>query len=196
MSSAPDSVGSRDVDQRVEVVDDGHSVPSPRSTAQPWLTGYLTDYWNAHPEDTPVPAGVVVLHALQGPPGTSTPYIDLSLDLGEVAAWGPSRPVRDHLLVLRERWDATVSPVITVVRVVLGLALDPELGRLLLGTGAIESVVRLWTPRPREGREPTLLPWDMLSDKGRSEAEEQPLLAAALGAPSEWNGGKRIALPG
>jgi hypothetical protein len=196
MTTVPDDVEVQALDT-AEAADAGTASRAFGGGGTPdWLTGYLTEYWNAHPEDTKVPAGTVVLHALQGPPGDGTSYLDVPLPSDTIAGSGPTRTVRDHLTQLRRRWDPALSPVITVVRVVLGLAIDPELGGPLVRAGVVESVVRLWRPRAREGTEPKLLPWDMLSDRGREEAEAQPLLAAALGAPSEWNGEQRIHLPG
>jgi hypothetical protein len=46
---------------------------------------------------------------------------------------------------------------------------------------AIASVLTRWQPSP-----PDKLAWDVLSQAGRDPAEEQPLLAAAFGAPPEW----------
>jgi hypothetical protein len=51
MTTIPDDVGQQVLRSDVDVHAAGN--------APGWLTGYLTDYWNAHPEDTPVPAVVV-----------------------------------------------------------------------------------------------------------------------------------------
>src|SRR4051794_18081671 len=169
-------------------------IPAPRDAAPAWLSEYLQEYWNGHPDDTPVAAGVLVHHLLLEHEGLTGPYLDIRLDAA-VAGWGPARSIRQHLRLVRERWDDVVSPVITTRRVVLGLALDPELGRPLLGTGALESIVRLWSPQDTQGSEPNLPPWDMVSDAGRLLAEGQPLLAGAPRAPSEWDRPKPLELP-
>ena len=169
-------------------------IPSPRDAAPAWLSEYLQEYWNSHSDDAPVAAGVLVHHLLVEHQGLTGPYLDIRLDAA-VAGWGAARSVREHLGLVRDRWDDAVSPILTTRRVVLGLALDPELGRPLLGTGALESIVRLWSPQDTQGSDLNLPPWDMLSDAGRLLAEGQPLLAGALGAPSEWNGAKPVDLP-
>lgn len=112
-----------------------------------------------------------------------------------VAGTGPRRTVLEHLEEARKRWDEEVSPLLTGRRVVLGMAMDPGVGWLLLRTGVVVSLLDGWQPRSRSTQEPELLVWDMLSDYGRALADEQPLLATALGAPSEWRSPTGIPLP-
>src|SRR3954454_9137572 len=97
-------------------------IPSPRDAAPAWLSEYLQEYWNGHSDDTPVAAGVLVNHLLVEHQGLTGPYLDVRLDAA-AAGWGPARSVREHLRLVRDRWDDAVAPIITTRRVVLGLAL-------------------------------------------------------------------------
>lgn len=91
---------------------------------------------------------------------------------------GPIRTVEDHLSVVRARWSPELVPTIDFEHVVIGLALDPDLGWHLLRASRIHGLVATWLPESPA--------WDQLSDDGRRLAEDQPLLATALGAPAEW----------
>ncbi|MEV6631974.1 P-loop NTPase fold protein [Actinoplanes sp. NPDC051470] len=84
---------------------------------------------------------------------------------------GPVRSGNDHLQVVHGRWS--VAWPLDAAHVAAGLALDSaDLGWALLRSGALVDMSH---------------GWDHLTDNGRRLAEDQPLLATALGAPAEWS---------
>lgn len=121
---------------------------------------------------------------------------------------GPVRTVAEHLDAVRSRWNVERAPVVSGRHVIVGLALDSGLGWQLLVNGVIGSLLSRWRPGLGTAAEPHRLVWDVLSDVGLDLAEQQPLLAAAFGAPAEaqvilpepvramaWSpGGDRLAL--
>jgi hypothetical protein len=100
---------------------------------------------------------------------------------------GPRRTVVEHLEVAERRWDPALTPKLTGRHVVLALAMDDGVGWRLLQSGVVASLVARWPQGPGTAKEPRRLVWDVLSDDGRAHADDQPLLAAALGAPAEWS---------
>ena len=156
------------------------------------------DELQSHHVGDQVTAGQFVLEILDAHPH----YIDAALFdrndevWGNFARLGTSRSALDHLTLSWKLWENKPPRILTGRRVVLAMAMDPELAWVLLQSGVIASLLVRWRPRARTGEEPNLLAWDLLSDQGRKLADEYPLLAAALGAPSEWAAGKMIDLPG
>lgn len=150
-----------------------------------------TEQWSAsvrelvqrHGSGRQLPAGQVVAELLDSHPN----YLDGRIGAGEISDAGPERTAAGHVAAARTRWDAAISPVLTGRRVIIALAMDPGVGWPLLQAGVIASLVGQWQPRVRTGKEADLVVWDLLSDAGRALADEQPLLAAALGAPAEWS---------
>ena len=155
------------------------------------------DELQSHHVGDQVTAGKFVLEILDAHPD----YIDAALFdrddevWGNFARLGTSRSALDHLTLSWKLWENKPPRILTGRRVVLAMAMDPELAWVLLQSGVIASLLARWRPRARTGEEPNLLAWDLLSDQGRKLADEYPLLAAALGAPSEWAAGKMIDLP-
>lgn len=98
---------------------------------------------------------------------------------------GPAREVGEHLDLVRSRWDAARAPTLSGRHVVLGLALDPDVGWQLLQDGVIGSLLSRWRPGLGTAEEPHRLVWDVLSESGLELAEQQPLLATGFGAPAE-----------
>ena len=94
---------------------------------------------------------------------------------------GPVRPVDDHLETVRLRWSPDRVPTLDSAHLLLGLALDDGVGWPLLRSGVVDALVAGWQA---ERDSPA---WDCLSQDGRGLAEDQPLLATALGAPAEWS---------
>lgn len=156
----------------------------------------LDELENRHVGDQ-VTAGQFVLEILDA----HRSYIDAALfdrndELwGDFARLGRSRTALEHLTLSWKLWENKPPRILTGRRVVLALAMDPELAWVLLQSGIVASLLARWRPHARTGEEPNLLAWDLLSDQGRKLADEYPLLAAALGAPSEWAAGKMIGLP-
>lgn len=149
------------------------------------------DQWSAsvrelverHGDGLELRAGEVIAELLDSHPE----YLDRRIVLGEVSDVGPARTAAKHAAEARARWDAAVSPLLTGRRVIIALAMDAGVGWPLLQAGVIASLVGQWRPKARTGLEPDRVVWDLLSDAGRALADEQPLLAAALGAPAEWS---------
>ena len=79
------------------------------------------------------------------------------------------------------RWDGGQITKFSGRHLLLALTMDAGAGWPLLRSGIIASVLTRWQPGPQHR-----LMWDLLSEEGRELAEEQPLLAAAFGAPYEW----------
>ncbi|MEQ6903728.1 P-loop NTPase fold protein, partial [Nocardioides sp. YIM 152588] len=138
--------------------------------------------------DGPAPAGRLVALLLERHgPASAQPYLgtaasNLLGDLDGLGALGVERSADGHLARLLARWRGVTR--LTGRHVVLGLALDVPVGGPLVGAGVVGDLLARWTPgHPPD--EPVRLAWDALSDQGRREAVEQPLLAAALGAPPE-----------
>jgi hypothetical protein len=84
-------------------------------------------------------------------------------------------------------WDGGRLVMFSGRHLLLALAMDAEVGWPLLRSGMIASVLTLWQPGSGTPQEPYRLVWDVLSQQGRELAEEQPLLAAAFGAPPAWS---------
>lgn len=129
-----------------------------------------------------VVAELLRTHGRQGP----EPYLD-EATAGTVATadleqHGERRALAAHLRIAREAWDPSVS-VLHGRHLILALAVE-DLGGVLLETGVVASLLSLWRPGEPPA-EPYRLVWDVLSDAGRRRAEEQPLLAAAFGAPPD-----------
>ncbi|MFF5296427.1 P-loop NTPase fold protein [Paractinoplanes globisporus] len=98
----------------------------------------------------------------------------------ELDGMGPARTVEDHLEIVWRRWSRRHITAFDDDVLLLGLALDEEVGQHLLRKGLVhEHVAR----RLKSGADPV---WDQLSRDGRALAENQPLLAAAYGAPPSW----------
>jgi KAP family P-loop domain len=128
----------------------------------------------------PLPAGQVIAELLASHPG----YLDERLGPGEIGGLGPARTAAEHAAVAMTRWDPGVSPLLDGRRLIVALAMEAGVGWPLLQAGVIASLTGQWRP---SAPEPDWLVWDLLSDEGRTLADEQPLLAAALGAPAEWS---------
>ena len=138
-------------------------------------------------ESTTPTAGEVVAELLRthGRQGQD-PYLDVAAATMSATAdleqHGVRRALSAHLAIARDAWDPSV-PELHGRHLILALALE-DLGGPLLETGVVAAMLALWRPgKPPE--EPYRLVWDALSDSGRRLAEEQPLLAAALGAPPD-----------
>ena len=139
------------------------------------------------PEYNTPTAGEVVAellrtHGRQGP----DPYLDgaaaTTSATADLEQHGVRRALSAHLAMARDAWDPSV-PELHGRHLILALALE-DLGGPLLETGVVAAMLALWRPgKPPE--EPYRLVWDALSDSGRRQAEDQPLLAAAFGAPPE-----------
>ncbi len=150
-------------------------------------SGSLLRFLDDHQDGAELASGQVVLELLRSHPS----YLDERVAPGDIGDWGSRRTASAHLDEAARLWDADISPVLTTRRVILALAMDPEVGWALLQSGVVASLLGLWRPRARTGRERDHVVWDLLSDAGRALAVEQPLLAAALGGPAEWS----LALP-
>src|SRR6266508_5108258 len=136
-----------------------------------------------HDDAEPLTAGAVVKELLEAHPD----YLDEGVGPRDAAAVGPSRTVAEHVDIAARRWDPALAPKLTGRHVVLALAMDEGVGWRLLQSGAIASLLARWRPGKGTAEEPHRLVWDVLSDDGRARADDQPLLAAALGAPAEWS---------
>ena len=110
---------------------------------------------------------------------------DLARSDDQLASLGPVRIVEEHLAAVRFSWDEKRVPVMRGRYVILGLALDPDVGWHLLKNGIVGSLLTGWQPGNGTAEEPYAVAWDLLSDSGRDIIEEQPLLAAAYGAPAQ-----------
>jgi len=136
-----------------------------------------------HDDAEPLTAGAVVKELLEA----HRDYLDEGVGPRDAAAVGPSRTVAEHVDIAERRWDPALAPKLTGRHVVLALAMDEGVGWRLLQSGAIASLLARWRPGKGTAEEPHRLVWDVLSDDGRARADDQPLLAAALGAPAEWS---------
>lgn len=134
-----------------------------------------------HRTDGPITSGALIDKLL----GThQPPYLGDELIPEPVAALGPSRTVAGHVDVAQRRWDGEQIVEFHGRHLLLALAMDAGVGWPLLRSGVIAEILTSWrqpAPPPRR------LVWDLLSQEGRDLAEEQPLLAAAFGAPREWS---------
>jgi hypothetical protein len=134
-----------------------------------------------HRTDGPITSGALIDKLL----GThQPPYLGDELIPEPVAALGPSRTVAGHVDVAQRRWDGEQIVEFHGRHLLLALAMDAGVGWPLLRSGVIAEILTSWrqpAPPPRR------LVWDLLSQEGRDLAEEQPLLAAAFGAPPEWS---------
>ncbi|MEV6304342.1 P-loop NTPase fold protein [Actinoplanes sp. NPDC051861] len=95
--------------------------------------------------------------------------------LEDLAEAGTTASIGDHLETVRGLWSVEHVPTLQETNLLLGLALDAPVGKRLLRAGLIDALVA------EHGSA-----WDLLSPAGRDLAEDQPLLATALGAPAEW----------
>ncbi|MEV6598690.1 P-loop NTPase fold protein [Actinoplanes sp. NPDC051346] len=127
--------------------------------------------------DQQITAGAVAATAMAMDPGGSAPA-PTSEDL--VAAGGTGT-INDHLEAARKWWSTERVPMFGRTHLVLGLALDARVGWPLLVSGAVGALTARWAT----DRDGTL--WELLSQAGRDIAEDQPMLATALGAPAEWS---------
>lgn len=127
-------------------------------------------------------AGAVVARLLESHPH----YVERGIVPSPLDDVGPTRSVGEHLAYAEQAWDPALVPVLHGRHVVLALALDSSLGWSLLRAGVIASLLRRWQPGSGTTQEPYRLVWDVLDDAARAAADEQPLLAAAFGAPPEW----------
>ena len=146
------------------------------------LSGSLRAFLDDHPDGSELPSARVVLELLTSHPR----YLDGRFEPGDFGDRGPRATAATHLREAARLWDPDISPVLTTRRVILALAMHPDVGWPLLQSGVVASLLGSWQPRVRSGRERGKVVWDLLSDAGRALAVEQPLLAAALGAPAEW----------
>lgn len=137
----------------------------------------VEDLLRRHRTDGLVTAGVLIDELF----GTHPYYLGDKLTPESVAARGPSRTAADHVEVAERRWDGGQIAKFHGRHLLLALVMDLDVGWPLLRSGAIASILTRWQPGP-----PDRLVWDLLSQEGRDLAEEQPLLAAAFGAPPEW----------
>jgi hypothetical protein len=156
--------------------------PPPAATHTVSIKELLTQ----HRDGQSVTAGAVVAELLDN----HIDYLDKEIEKVErdaIAAAGPARTVAKHVEVAERRWDPTRAPVLSGRHVVLALAIDADLGWSLLQSGVIAAILDTWQPGLGTAEEPKRVVWDVLADAGRDAAEEQPLLAAAFGAPAEWS---------
>jgi KAP-like P-loop domain-containing protein len=134
----------------------------------------------------PVAAGELIEELLRGHQDYVGEEVDILARTGDrLTTLGPVRTVGAHLAAVRGRWHAQLAPLISGRHAILGLALDQEVGHQLLRDAVISALLSRWQPGLGTAEEPYRLVWDVLSDSGRALAEEQPLLAAAFGAPAE-----------
>ena len=140
----------------------------------------VEDLLRQYSSDGPVTSGTLIDKLI----GTHRYYLADELVPEPVAARGLSRTVADHVETAQRRWDNGQIVKFSGRHLLLALAMDAGVGWPLLRSGMIASILTRWQPDSQ--REPHRLVWDVLSQEGRELAEEQPLLAAAFGAPSEW----------
>jgi hypothetical protein len=160
--------------------------PSHSPAASPTLSTSIQGLLDRHADGESITAGAVVVELLD----THNDYLDKKLaraDRDAIVAAGPVRAAPQHVELARGRWDPTLVPVLSGRHVILALAIDADLGWLLLQTGAIASLLDRWQPGQGTPDEPKQVVWDVLADTSRDAAEDQPMLAAALGAPAEWS---------
>ena len=114
-------------------------------------------------------------------------YVDAGIVPDGLGSVGAVRTAAQHVEAAVALWDASTTPYLTGRRVVIALAAeDPTVGGMLVLSGTLASLIDRWLPTDRAGTERTHVVWDLLSPEGRAQADEQPLLAAVLGAPAEW----------
>jgi hypothetical protein len=147
------------------------SVHLPRSVS-------VEDLVRRHRSDGLVTSGALIDELL----GTHSYYLGGELTPEPVTGRGLSRTVAGHVDVAERRWDGGQITKFHGRNLLLALAMDAGAGWPLLRSGVIALVLTRWQPGPPPHR----LVWDLLSKEGRELAEEQPLLAAAFGAPPEW----------
>src|SRR4029077_19159294 len=140
----------------------------------------VEDLLRQYSSDGPVTSGTLIDKLI----GTHRYYLADELVPEPVAARGLSRTVADHVETAQRRWDNGQIVKFSGRHLLLALTMDADVGWPLLRSGMIASILTRWQPDSQ--REPHRLVWDVLSQEGRELAEEQPLLAAACGAPSEW----------
>lgn len=151
------------------------------------LSPSLRGLGSVFPESTTPRAGEIVAELLRTHGRQrQDPYLDVAAATMSATAdleqHGVRRALSAHLATARDAWDPSV-PVLHGRHLILALALE-DLGGPLLETGVVAAMLALWRPgKPPE--EPYRLVWDALSDSGRRQAEDQPLLAAAFGAPPD-----------
>ena len=148
-----------------------------RPASGPW-SGSVEGLRRRHDGGAAVAAGDVVAEVLAG-----HDYLDTAAPRANVTGVGAVRFVNEHLAEVARLWDGPAK--LTGRHVVLALALEPAVGGLLLTSGDVASLLAGWQIEEHDDAGP-LLVWDLLSVAGRDLADEQPLLAAALGAPAEW----------
>jgi hypothetical protein len=156
--------------------------PPPAATHTPSIEELLA----LHRDGQSVTAGAVVAELLD----KHTDYLNIEIERADrdaITAAGPVRPVVEHVEVAERRWDPTRAPVLSGRHVVLALALDADLAWSLLQSGVIAAILDTWQPGLGTAEEPKRVVWDVLADAARGAAEDQPLLAAAYGAPAEWS---------
>jgi KAP-like P-loop domain-containing protein len=164
-----------------EHVPASENVPAPGPVPAPMpRTSSVEGLLSRYRDEGPVTAGVIVDRLLE----SHDYYVADDVIPESVAALGPRRTVAEHVDVAQRRWDCGQFAKFRGRHLLLALALDAEVGWPLLRSGVIASILMRWQPGPpKEGHR---LAWDVLSHQGRELAEEQPLLAAAFGAPPEW----------
>jgi hypothetical protein len=154
----------------------GSEPPSPRRTPS------VQDILRRH-QAAPITSGALVEELLKSHPD----YTASEVTSPDVAALGPVRTAAGHVEAAEQRWDSQQIARTSGRHLVLALAMDPDVGWPLLRSGVIHSILTRWRPESGTPEEPRRLAWDVLSQPGRMLAEEQPLLAAALGVPAEWS---------
>ncbi|MGY4772843.1 P-loop NTPase fold protein (plasmid) [Kribbella sp. CWNU-51] len=128
-----------------------------------------------------ITAGAVVGDLLR-----SHRYVAPGIDTGQFDELGEEKNIAAHLEDAKAVWNPELVPRLTGRHLVLAFALDPVLGFKLVESGAVASLLSDWTPGRGSADEPYRLVWDILTDAARLRCDEQPLLAAAVGAPAEW----------
>ncbi|GAA1874392.1 hypothetical protein GCM10009687_47920 [Asanoa iriomotensis] len=133
-----------------------------KTTSVPTFGGFLDQLARRFPDGGRVRAGAVAAAIVT--------------DVEGLAEAGPERTLEEHFAAVAERWSPRRLPVPGPEHLILGLAMDDGVGWPLLRAGEINRLGAM-----------KRLPWDLLSATGRELAEDQPLLASALGAPAEWS---------
>jgi hypothetical protein len=178
-----DDADDRDRDGRADAELTDEEGDRPRAATR---TESIQGLLERHRDGESVTAGAVVAELLDRHDDYIHEKIE-KIDWDAIAAAGPVRTVAEHVEVAERRWDPARAPVLSGRHVLLALAIDADLGWLLLQSGVVASVLDWWQPGLGTPEEPKRLVWDVLADAGRDAAEDQPLLAAAFGAPAEWS---------
>ena len=152
---------------------------TPSAQRTPSVQGIL----QRHESAGPIRSGALIQELLGSHPG----YLASEVTPPAVAALGPGRTAAEHAEAAERRWDGERITKFGGRHLVLALAMDADVGWPLLRSGVIHSILTRWQPGSGTPREPHPLAWDVLSQEGRALVEEQPLLAAAFGAPPEWS---------